>query len=632
MAASRQGADDYTCSAEEILEVLTDQDATSELLKFIVNDEQLLLVTALCDANTKFEVEVAHALISIFQRVDGDPLRLLKSAIQRELGAIDSAIEVFRSNALSTKLVTAFSKLHGRTYLYDVLGPLILEISEQQIALEADPSRIDSRSDLTSNVNRVIFYCERVIKAIESSVETCPLQLRRLCAYIYSAVYKRFPSYEHRVIGSFIILRFFNAAVVSPEQFGILKDPPTACVRRSLIIISKILQSISNGVEFGNKEPYMSVFNDFVSQNMDRMKTFFTQLSNTDDLDESRIDRSSSAHRTYLQDMETLRKYIRENNLKIANSLKKVAAPGQADNPRMSAVLGPAPSDSFNRSASDSNIACRGHNSIRTRGISLYERYYDQIAQRALHELVQQAEETEGWIHVRDKQHVSIFKKKSAESSIHYMRGSGRCNFPPREVVSACFDATVRKDWDPLLISCTSVEQILNHSIVYMQFRSPLERIVQNRDFVCLRTLHEHVPGRPDVVAITSKSIKREDVPKQKHFVRGHIETAGFLIKRIPDDPSACDVTYVVNIDPKGMVPSFIANIVGTKQPLCIDSIRSFLTKVHKVVDVTPSQRVTRSSVFLSSLPLPVPRPPTTHEPRGSAARGSRRRSLSSQI
>jgi Ras GTPase-activating protein 1 len=49
--------------------------------------------------------------------------------------------------------------------------------------------------------------------------------------------------------------------------------------RRGLVLVSKTLQNLSNGIEFGGKEDFMSVMNTFLSSNTKAMDEFLDQIS-----------------------------------------------------------------------------------------------------------------------------------------------------------------------------------------------------------------------------------------------------------------------------------------------------------------------------------------------------------------
>ena len=69
--------------------------------------------------------------------------------------------------------------------------------------------------------------------------------------------------------GSFLFLRFLCPAIVMPLESGLL--PPGSKLpsegRRALLLCSKILQQLANGLVFATKEPYMLPYNSFVTKN-----------------------------------------------------------------------------------------------------------------------------------------------------------------------------------------------------------------------------------------------------------------------------------------------------------------------------------------------------------------------------
>ena len=48
-------------------------------------------------------------------------------------------------------------------------------------------------------------------------------------------------------------------------------------MRRALILVSKALQQLANGMSFGAKEEYMTILNPFLDLNFERVKNMFRQ-------------------------------------------------------------------------------------------------------------------------------------------------------------------------------------------------------------------------------------------------------------------------------------------------------------------------------------------------------------------
>ena len=55
--------------------------------------------------------------------------------------------------------------------------------------------------------------------------------------------------------------------------------PTNPAFRRSLVLISKILQNLSNGLQFGKKESYMLPFNEFIISNLPQVGDLFDYFS-----------------------------------------------------------------------------------------------------------------------------------------------------------------------------------------------------------------------------------------------------------------------------------------------------------------------------------------------------------------
>jgi neurofibromin 1 len=88
----------------------------------------------------------------------------------------------------------------------------------------------------------------------------------------------RFPDATYSAVGSFIFLRFFCPAIVSPDTVD-LDVPSDAQVRRALLLVTKVIQNIVNGVGFGVKEPHMKVLNGFLEKNKAVVMAFLSGIA-----------------------------------------------------------------------------------------------------------------------------------------------------------------------------------------------------------------------------------------------------------------------------------------------------------------------------------------------------------------
>eukprot|EP00002_Diphylleia_rotans_P039100 TRINITY_DN8990_c0_g1_i3.p1 TRINITY_DN8990_c0_g1~~TRINITY_DN8990_c0_g1_i3.p1 ORF type:complete len:866 (+),score=176.29 TRINITY_DN8990_c0_g1_i3:123-2720(+) len=238
----------------------------------------LILATALCRIIPVTEAEeVAKSLVRVFQRYD-DSVRLIKVAIKREVAITESANTLFRSNSMSCKLLSHFSRMIGSKYLEAVLKSHIQAICSRNINLEVDPFKLKDKGQIDVNMRELNMWAQAILDSIVCSISECPSPFRVICQHLKAEVNKRFPEKKYIAIGSFIFLRFFCPAIVAPHAFGVMKKPPGEESQRSLVLVSKVLQNLANGTEFGSKEPWMAHMNTFLMQNEEKMRDFCSQL------------------------------------------------------------------------------------------------------------------------------------------------------------------------------------------------------------------------------------------------------------------------------------------------------------------------------------------------------------------
>lgn len=194
------------------------------------------------------------------------------------------------------------------------------------------------------------------------------------------------------------------------------------------------------------------------------------------------------------------------------------------------------------------------------------------------------AERQDGWDDVKEQDGVIISRKKVAD--IYCMRGVGIVEAPPSVVYDLVSDVSKRKQWDELYCAGHEVERLDNNLVVYyMSWNSP-NKLAFNRDFVVLRVVRENKEEGSFLCA--SKSVAHPDVPARQGFVRGEMESSGFIIR--PCGPSQSLVVYLAQIDPKGKIPKTIENYVSQQRPMCIAKIRRLLQERKNDVKPTRSK------------------------------------------
>jgi len=240
--------------------------------------DDLEVVLAISNVTQITEADaVAKALIIVFQDHD-KVIPLLKSFISLEIKLSESAGTLFRNNSMVSKMFKFYSRLIGLPYLYMTVGPELDKLIFDEVGLEVDPEKMEEGTDLDEMRWKLMAQSQKILKQIFNSTDKCPPQFRLLFSHLKTEVEPKYSSNVYTTIGGFLFLRFFCPAISTPESYGILDEPPSANSRRLLILITKVLQNLSNDVEFGAKEQYMVKMNDFIQTNRPKLLAFYDRL------------------------------------------------------------------------------------------------------------------------------------------------------------------------------------------------------------------------------------------------------------------------------------------------------------------------------------------------------------------
>jgi len=188
---------------------------------------------------------------------------------------------LFRLNSVASKVMKYFSKIVGSVYMVRVLGPIITELCSLDDAMEVDPSRKKDQEDVDINKKKLMAVCQKILTAILTSAKYMPSEMIVMCRHLYLEVEKTYPGNGPRQVGGFLFLRFFCPAIVTPNSQGVVAPDfnITENSKRCLLLITKVLQNLSNGILFGTKELYMGgTLNDFISSNIPVLNKFFASF------------------------------------------------------------------------------------------------------------------------------------------------------------------------------------------------------------------------------------------------------------------------------------------------------------------------------------------------------------------
>lgn len=251
-------------------------------------------------------------------------LLCFRHALQDEVLSVANRGSLFRANTAVTQMLSAYARRgQGLSVLRTVLEqPLKALTSRKDLNLEISPQKVyaqliqDSEketgqvwaeernvSDETASAHPIVKkiieqHCTELIKIsdyiltrIIEGVDSVPMGMRWICKQLGALCKERFADADRYQIGSlmggYIYLRFFNPVIVTPDALNFIQVKPSRIMRRNLILIAKVLQNLSNGLEFGDKEQYMRVANPFIKARRDQIQAYFEKLAEVDDLEDS---------------------------------------------------------------------------------------------------------------------------------------------------------------------------------------------------------------------------------------------------------------------------------------------------------------------------------------------------------
>ena len=268
-------------------EVLPSPSKASRRLKKILLLQPLELPHYICQQELRHPMsDVIYTSLLRFYDGEGLLLALFETAFLVELPqSVRDPTTLFRGESSFAKLTSIlFSSNEFLRYLKDLIKPLLSDLVQQDLNLEVDPIKHpNGQPGALENAARLVDITRSTLRHILATASrNCPPLLRLLYTIIRRRTRERFPKMETILIGGFFFLRFLCPAIVSPVRFNLVSAAPSPHTSRALILVSKLLQALSNGVLLdGSKEEYFSfpIFNEFITNNMDDVQNLLQELS-----------------------------------------------------------------------------------------------------------------------------------------------------------------------------------------------------------------------------------------------------------------------------------------------------------------------------------------------------------------
>ncbi|MBN3281839.1 RASA3 protein, partial [Polyodon spathula] len=156
---------------------------------------------------------------------------------------------IFRGNSLTSKCIDETMKLAGMHYLQVTLKPIIDEICGNHKPCEIDPVKLKDAENLDNNRENLRHYVDRIFTVITNSGVSCPTVMCDIFFSLRESAAKRFQvdhDVRYTAVSSFIFLRFFAPAILSPNLFHLRPHHPDPQTSRTLTLISKTIQTLGS--------------------------------------------------------------------------------------------------------------------------------------------------------------------------------------------------------------------------------------------------------------------------------------------------------------------------------------------------------------------------------------------------
>ncbi|KAF6748926.1 hypothetical protein DFP72DRAFT_914993 [Ephemerocybe angulata] len=224
----------------------------------------MVLAMTMCEICPPSEVEaIIPVLLSVFDTRES-MLALLKLMIEREISqTAETETTLFRSNSTCTRLLSAFARINGYTFLRILVDSLIksLQAGPEGTEFELDPYQT-SRQEFEQNRNNVNFGVKSFTDILTKSGSSVPGVADWICWTAQIA--------ERDL--------FISPAVVSPEIIDLqLPKEDETNLRRGLMNVGRTVQSLANHIFFGKELP-PSADNEYLEHNATALINFLEML------------------------------------------------------------------------------------------------------------------------------------------------------------------------------------------------------------------------------------------------------------------------------------------------------------------------------------------------------------------
>jgi hypothetical protein len=278
----------------------------SNIFRLIIEHPKFLSV--LGNSSPSFEAPALASCTLSFASSLNQSSNLVSCLVIEEIMSATSYSDILRRNSFASRCLSAFGRTIGLPHLVKTLRPILTEIRDSEANFEVEKIALTD-SDAEQNLNNFMHYLKKLVHVIISSIDDIPLEFKYVCKKISEAVDKKFTNSRLIAVGSFIFLRYFCPAIVSPETEKIVTVPDRQ-TQRKYLLLTKVVQNLANGTISTLKWPLLKTRESEITDLHDKVNDFLDRLTQIDDDVEFEIKMSDDIKET---DYNFFHTYFYEN-------------------------------------------------------------------------------------------------------------------------------------------------------------------------------------------------------------------------------------------------------------------------------------------------------------------------------
>ena len=168
----------------------------------------------------------------------------------------------------------------------------------------------------------------------------------------------------------------------------------------------------------------------------------------------------------------------------------------------------------------------------------------------------------------KDSPRVIVEMYKSPANETPILRGTTQMNASIGHVAFATIDIESKKQWGNRLNN----QQLIDGDVYGIEFKSyeyyKLDWPISDREYVLQSNWTIDTDSEISSAQLSISSILHQTYPLRKDRVRGDLQQLIFSLKEVK--PNVTEVKVEIQVDPKGELPRFLANMIQKNWPLTI--------------------------------------------------------------